>query len=557
MSELKRYFSYIGIYKRKYWVNFSITLIVSACLQIMYSYMNKMLFNSVEYQDKELFLYAVSLCGIVVILNCVFPYLRYFQIRIVRKIVFDIKIKLFEKLMKLNMPYYETHHSADALKVLNWDANSLKDSYFSHVYWVAGKIVDGATAIIAMMLYSPYLAVISIGFSFLTVWISMKINQRIKAMNKDIQLSLSRLAGHLSDILSGFPILKMYRGASIVVERFQKENETITKQEEQRVKESAVLEMLSFLLGILGSFGTILVGAFFVAQGKEDYGTVMAVVSLQMSVSVMVQKFGSSMATFSSSLVKAGRVFDFLEQKGEEDWTVTEERNEPAKDEYEEVVQQNKPDIPIILSKVTFSYNGKENVLEAFDMCVADGEKVLLMGESGCGKSTILKLLLRFHEKNSGKILLYGRALENYSLQQLRELITYIPQENYLFEGTIRENIVMGKQKESVTEEEIVRAAKLAYADEFIRELPLGYDTHINAGGTNLSGGQRQRIAIARAFLKDSPILLMDEPSSALDVQSEKRIQLAMRQLMKKKIVLMVTHRKISYVDFDRTLFLQ
>lgn len=560
MNELKRYFAYLGKYKRIYWINFSITLIVSACLKIAYSYMNKMLFNSVEYQDKKLFSYAVILCLIVGVLNCVFPYFRYFQIRIVRKIVFDIKIRLFHKLMKLDMIYYEKHHSAEALKILNWDANSLKDSYFSHVYWVTGKVVDGVTAMLAMMLYSSYLAVISIGFSFITVYVSLKINQQIKTKSKEIQTSLSRLAGYLSDILSGFMILKMYHGASIVVERFQNENKEVTEQEEQRVNQSAILEMLSFLLGILGSFGTILVGALLVAQGKADYGTVMAVVSLQMSVSVMVQKFGSSMTTFSSSLVKAGRVFDYLEQDGEEDWTVAEEKMERLEDEHDEVVKEddvreeatlevNKRDIPIILDKVTFSYDGKEDVLNAFDMRVLDGEKVLLMGESGCGKSTILKLLLRLYESNCGRILLYGHAIRDYSLQQLRDMITYIPQDNYLFEGTIRENIAMGSLKGLVTEQEIVHAAKLAYADEFIRELPMGYDTHIDAGGSNLSGGQRQRIAIARAFLKASPILLMDEPSSALDVHSEKMINLAIEQLMKEKTVLMVTHRELLLHD--------
>lgn len=542
MREVKRYFSYLGKYKGIYWIVFMITLIVSACLQVLYSYMNKMIFNSVEYKDKELFGYAVILCVIVMVLNCVFPYLRYFQIRIVRKIVFDIKIALFHKLMKMDMTYYEKHHSGEALKTLNWDANSLKDSYFSHVYWVVGKVVDGVTAMIAMLLYSPYLAVISVGFSLVTVLISMKINQKIKEMNKRIQSSLSNLAERLSDILSGFAILKMYRGSSIVLEHFQEENEAVTAQEKQRVKQSSMLEMLSFLLGILGSFGTIMAGAILVAQGLTDYGTVMAVVSLQMSVSMMVQKFGSSMATFSSSLVKAGRVFDFLELSCEE------------KDKNVEKLEMYKEGAPISMKQLCFAYDGRERVLNGFQMEIFAGEKVLLMGESGCGKSTLLKLLLRFYDKTSGEILLYGHDISEYSLQQLRDMITYIPQNNYLFEGTVRENIVLGNSKKAVTDEEIMHAAKLAYADEFIRELPQGYDTWLSAGGSNLSGGQRQRIAIARAFLKNSPIILMDEPSSALDVQSEKLINLAMRQLMEQRVVLMVTHRETAFDEFDRVV---
>lgn len=542
MRELKRYFSYLGKYKGIYWTVFMITLIVSACLQVFYSYMNKMIFNSVEYKDKELFFHAVILCAIVVVLNCVFPYLRYFQIQIVRKLVFDIKIGLFHKLMKMDMTYYEKHHSGDALKTLNWDSNSLKDSYFSHVYWVVGKVVDGVTAMIAMLFYSPYLAVISVGFSLVTVLISMKINQKIKEMNKMIQSSLSKLAECLSDILSGFTILKMYRGSSIVLDHFQKENEAVTAQEKQRVKQSATLEMLSFLLGILGSFGTIMVGALLVAKGKTDYGSVMAVVSLQMSVSMLVQKFGSSMATFSTSLIKAGRVFDFLELSCEE------------KQENAEMLEVCKESTPIVMKRLAFAYDGREHVLNGFQMEISDREKVQLMGESGCGKSTLLKLLLRFYDKTSGEILLYGHDISEYSLQQLRDMITYIPQNNYLFEGTIRENIAYGNSKKGVTDEEIMHVAKLAYADEFIRELPQGYDTHLDAGGRNLSGGQRQRIAIARAFLKDSPILLMDEPSSALDVQSEKMINLAMRQLMEQRVVLMVTHRETAFDEFDRVV---
>lgn len=542
MRELKRYFFHLGKYKRSYWNIFTVTLIVSAGLQIVYSYMNKMIFNAVEYRNKTLFLYAVILCATVVILNCIFPYLRYFQIRIVRKVVHDIKINLFHKLMKMDMTYYEKHHSGEALKTLNWDANSLKDSYFSHVYWVVGKVVDGVTAIIAMLLYSPFLAVISIGFSLVTVLISMKMNQKIKAMNKMIQTSLTRLAERLSDILSGFSILKMYRGSTIVLEHFQKENETATMQERHRVKQAALLEMLSFVLGILGSFGTILAGAFLVAEGITDYGSVMAVVSLQMSVSMMVQKFGSSMATFSSSLVKAGRVFDFLELACEE------------KQENTRILELCEDSEPIIMNQVCYAYNEENDVLNGFDMTVSNGEKILLMGKSGCGKSTLLKLLLRFYEKKSGEILLYGNDIHEYSLKQLRDMITYIPQNSYLFEGTIRENIAYGSKKKSVTDEEIVSAAKYAYADEFIRELPQGYDTCLLAGGSNLSGGQRQRIAIARAFLKNSPIILMDEPSSALDVQSERLINLAIRQLAKDKVVLMVTHRETAFEEFDRVV---
>ena len=133
MKELKRYLSYIGKYRFSYWSIFTVTLITSVILTLAYPYMNKLIFNALEYGNQELFVKAAALCVLLVILNCLAPYQRYFQIKVVRKIVFDIKIRLFEKLMKLDMHYYESHHSGEALKTLNWDANSLKDSYFSHI----------------------------------------------------------------------------------------------------------------------------------------------------------------------------------------------------------------------------------------------------------------------------------------------------------------------------------------------------------------------------------------------------------------------------------------
>ncbi len=552
MGELKRYFSYIGKYKVSYWRIFIITLITSVLLNLIYPYMNKLIFNALEYQDNNLFIQAAVLCIILVVLNCLAPYRRYFQIKVVRKIVFDIKMELFKKLMRMDMNYYEHHHSGEALKTLNQDANSLKDSYFSHIYWVFGRLINGATSIIAMMVYNLMLALIAISFCLVTVYISIKMNQQIKKMDKDIQNKISKLTARLSDILLGFTTLKMFRGSSIVLDLFQSENNQATNEEKQKSKKLAVLEMLSFFLGILASFGTIGAGAFLVARGKMDYGTVMAIVSLQMGVRSMVQSFGSAWATFSSSLVKAGRVFDFLELDCEEA-DLKKASFEELENRY--IIELQKTANPIEVINLTFSYNEKIDVFKHFFMEVMNGEKVMIMGESGCGKSTLLKLFMRFYRQSSGKIKLYGHDINKYSLWQLRQLITYIPQNSYLFEGSIRENIALGYSGTGlVSDEQIVRAAKLAYAEEFIMMLPQGYDTLLEAGGSNLSGGQRQRIAIARAFLKNAPILLMDEPSSALDIESEKKINQAMQELTKQKVVLMVTHRSTSFEAFNRVV---
>ncbi len=547
MKELRRYFSYIGKYKVSYWTVLALTLLSSAVLHVAYSYMNKLIFQAVEYRQEELFWQAVVICVILLILNCLASYRRYLQIRIVRKLVFDLKLRLFEKLMKMNMEYYEKNHSAEALKVLNADANSLKDSYFSHVFWVLGRLVNGITALLAMLVYSPFLMLVSVSFCLITVFISVRVNRQIKAMDQEIQKKVARLTTRLSDILSGFAELKMYRGASIVYHNYHGENGKVRIEEEKRADKAAKLEMIDFLLGILASFGTIGVGAYLVSCGQMDYGTVMAVVSLQMSVSTMVQSFGSSLTTLSSSLAKAERVFDLLELEEEE-----------ASDET--WIESDKQALPIEVEHLTFSYSYEEKeeqkeVIRDFSLRMQQGEKALIMGESGCGKSTLLKVLMGFYEVKSGTIKLYGRNMQEYSLFQLRQWITYIPQRSYLFEGTIRENIMAGVRNwEKVTEEEMVHAARMACADEFIREFPLGYDTPLIAGGNNLSVGQKQRIAIARAFLKDAPILLLDEPSSALDIHSEKRMNQALEELMKGRVVLLVSHRREVFTGIERVI---
>ena len=548
MKDLKRFLSYMGKYRFAYWFILIITLIMESSLQILYSYVTKKTLNAIEFQNMQLFRTAVIVCVVIVILKCLFPYLRYFQIRLVRKMVYELKLKLYEKLLNMNMYFFNDTHSADAIKTLNWDANSLKDSWFSHIYWVLGKIVIVVSSIITMYFYNRMLTCISLIISALTAFVSIKINQSIKKYAKKVQKKSTKLSMLLSDIISGFVTLKMNSGASIVLKHFYKENGESAQAERSRVRMEASLEMAAFLLGIIGSFGTIIVGALLVADGKLNFGIVMAVVTLQMSMSSAMQRFGSSLAVFTTSVVRAGHVFDFLELEQEEcvGWnTQTQVGTEDLHD---------KCDVVIEFYKLHFSYN--ENTQLYYEgLKVKNGEKIMLAGESGCGKSTFLKLLQRFYPVESGSVRLYGRELNEYSLMQLRNMITYVPQESYLFEGTIRENIEYGWNKAGSPDMDmIVRAAKQAYADEFISELPDGYDTRLTAGGMNLSGGQRQRIAIARAMLKDSPVILMDEPSSALDTHSENVFLKVLDLPMKDKTVIMVSHRMTGVERFDRVV---
>lgn len=565
MKDLKRFLSYMGKYSFTYWFILIATLIIESFLQILYSYVTKRTINAIEFQNIELFRTAVIASVIIVILKCLFPYLRYFQIRLVRKMVYELKLKLYEKLLSMNMDFFKSTHSADAIKTLNWDANSLKDSWFSHIYWALGKIVMVASAIITMCFYSPVLMGISLIICAFTAFVSIKINKAIKKYAKMVQKKSTKLSILLSNIIAGFVTLKMSSGAKIVLNHFYEESEEAFRLEKSRVKVEASFEMAAFLLGVIGSFGTIIAGTVLVSEGTLDFGTVMAVVTLQMSVSNAMQRLGGSISALTTSIVRASHVFDFMESDMEEqtNWLTGEN---PGKKEFKgensDVFREGQPIIEI--SDLQFSYNENDELKDKSKDCtqlccgkmqISTGEKIMITGESGCGKSTLLKLIQRFYPVENEKIKIGGKDINEYELDELRNIIAYVPQDSYLFEGTIAENIAFGWNGENVPSMEmIIAAAKEAYADKFIELLPDGYNTKVTAGGINLSGGQRQRIAIARAFMKNAPIVLMDEPSSALDTYSENMLLKSIKISLKNKTVIMVSHRMTGMDKFERVV---
>ncbi len=565
MKDLKRFLSYMGKYSFTYWFILIATLIIESFLQILYSYVTKRTINAIEFQNIELFRTAVIASVIIVILKCLFPYLRYFQIRLVRKMVYELKLKLYEKLLSMNMDFFKSTHSADAIKTLNWDANSLKDSWFSHIYWVLGKIVMVASAIITMCFYSPVLMGISLIICAFTAFVSIKINKAIKKYAKMVQKKSTKLSILLSNIIAGFVTLKMSSGAKIVLNHFYEESEEAFRLEKSRVRVEASFEMAAFLLGVIGSFGTIIAGTVLVSEGTLDFGTVMAVVTLQMSVSNAMQRLGGSISALTTSIVRASHVFDFMESDMEEQTNWLTDEN-PGKKEFKgensDVFREGQPIIEI--SDLQFSYNENDELKDKSKDCtqlccgkmqISTGEKIMITGESGCGKSTLLKLIQRFYPVENEKIKIGGKDINEYELDELRNIIAYVPQDSYLFEGTIAENIAFGWNGENVPSMDmIIAAAKEAYADKFIELLPDGYNTKVTAGGINLSGGQRQRIAIARAFMKNSPIVLMDEPSSALDAYSENMLLKSIKISLKNKTVIMVSHRMTGMDKFERVV---
>lgn len=300
---------------------------------------------------------------------------------------------------------------------------------------------------------------------------------------------------------------------------------------------SAKLDGLNQLFQLLGSLVFIALGLVFVSQGITTVQNLAAVYLLYGSMSWNLLQVGLYIPSMASYLANAKRVFEFLDLA-----------EEPERyGNHSPVLVPGDGEISI--RDVTFSYDGRQDVLQHFHLDIPKGKCVALKAESGKGKSTLAKLILGLYPVNAGKIFIQGKAYEDYSLEEVRQLIAYVPQEPYLYDVSIAENIRYGKPDAS--REDIVRAAKLANAHDFIMDLENGYETRTGERGNLLSGGQRQRIAIARAILKDAPILILDEATSALDNKSEALVNESLDRLMKGRTTIVIAHRESTLAHAD------
>lgn len=309
--------------------------------------------------------------------------------------------------------------------------------------------------------------------------------------------------------------------------------------------------------GFLCNVVILVIGVFMSHMGLVDFGTVVAILSLQDLVSFFLGNIGSAGGTLADALVLGDRILQVLDQPVCSEHLSThgtkwQQISYTAGDMGAGEQLASEEECGIAIKNASFSYDGLDKVLDGVDIAVGRGKTAALVGESGGGKSTVVKLLLGFYELDSGSIRLLGKPLAGYTLEELRSNIAYVPQDAYLFSISIKENIRYGRL--GASDEEVFRAARRAYAHDFIMEFPNGYDTLVGERGESLSGGQRQRIALARAFIKDAPILLLDEATSALDLESEQLVQKGIEALMGGRTTLIVAHR-LSTIEKADTIY--
>ena len=455
----------------------------------------------------------------------------------------SLKLKniVFEKSMKFPYEYYEEYHSAEILSKMVYDTDVASNIYSSRLRRVVAPIIFVVVFAIAMAVINPFMTIILILFNALLFVTNSLISKPMKIVGKKLSQKNSTMTNIIYNIIAGIGLAKIYDFNLFGIEKYKKENNEYTRIQKRKMCLSALLEMLNNGFDLLCSLMFIVIGIILIQYELATIGELAAIYTLYTSLSFRFLQLGKNFPELVNCIAYAERIFEFLDLPEE----VLHSENE------EKECLSTVPGIEnaVNFNNIIFGYKDKEKLFLGNTYFFPQNKMIAIIGHSGCGKSTLAKLLLGFYELQGGSISIFGRDSKELGVSESRKYVAYVPQSPYMFNESIMENIRYGNPNAS--DGEVIQAAKLVNAHDFIVKLEKGYDTILNNRGNNLSGGERQRVAIARAILKNSPIVLMDEATSALDNESEQLIANAIAGLKNKKTVIMIAHRMTTIQNAD------
>ena len=502
-----------------------------------------------EHGPEFALLLVIGIVSITFLLKNLFNYLASNHLMHLKNgVLKDLRNSMYHKIINLPVSYYSEKRKGDIMARMLGDVNEVQNSFFSILELIVKEPMTIIFTLIGMIAISFKLTLFVFIFIPLSGLLISKIGKSLRSKSERVQYENGYLISIVEESLSGLKVVKSYNAESNFKEKFNDSVTRVLKLSNSIGKKNNLATPLSEFLGIITIcvllwFGGKMVLVDTLPNGKAllDGAKFLAYMGLAYNILTPAKAISKASYSVKNGLAAAQRVFEVLEVKNE----ITDSENAVKKSTFED---------SITIKNINFRYE-EENVLKDFSLQVKKGQTVALVGQSGSGKSTIANLLTRFYDVNEGTIAIDGIDIKDMNLHSLRDLMGLVTQDSILFNDTIKANISLGKL--DATDTEIIEALKIANAYEFVKDLPLGIHTNIGDSGNKLSGGQKQRLSIARAVLKNPPIMILDEATSALDTESEKFVQVALENMMQNRTSIVIAHRLSTIQKADLIVVMQ
>lgn len=467
---------------------------------------------------------------------------------VIQKMSYDLRKQIAEKINHLPFSYFDTRSHGDVLSRVTNDVDTLQMSLNQSLSQGIQSIVQVIGYPIMMLTISWQMTLMALCVVPLSLVFVSIIVKKSQVYFKRQQEYLADVNGHVEEMYSGHVVMKAFNGEERSIREFNEHNDHLYGTAWKSQFLSGMMMPITQFVGNLGYVGVCLLGGWLAAAGSITVGDIQAFITYVRSFNQPISQLAQVMNTLQSAAAGAERIFEMLEEPEEIPETTT-----PASivDEQGESLVKG----TVTFENVHFGYTPDKIIINDFSMYINAGKRVAIVGPTGAGKTTIVKLLMRFYELNSGTIYVDGHDIKDYTRADLRSLFGMVLQDAWLFEGSIMDNLRYGRLDAS--DEEVIAAADAAYVDHFIRTLDHGYETEINEESSNISQGQKQLLTIARAFLADPKILILDEATSSVDTRTEVLIQKGMENLMKNRTCFVIAHRLSTIRDADLILVMK
>ena len=479
------------------------------------------------------------LLGLYVI-SAIFIYIQqYIMAGVAQRTMYNLRREVDEKLSRLPLKYFDGRTHGEIMSRVVNDMDNLSSTLQQSITQLITSLVTLLGVIVIMLTISWLLSLIIVLTLPLSLLITVGIAKRSQGYFRSQQRALGELNGHVEEMYAGHKIVKAFGHEAEAVAEFNMRNERLYDAGWKAQFVSGIIMPLMRFVGNIGYVFVAVVGGILVTQGKIAIGDVQAFIQYAQQFTQPIAQIANFANIIQSSMASAERLFEILDEP--EEVPETADAN---------VIEH--PEGAVQFEHVRFGYSEDNILMQDMNIDVKPGQMIAIVGPTGAGKTTLVNLLMRFYEVNDGKILVDGVDITEIKRGALRRMFGMVLQDTWLFNGTIRDNIAYGRGE--TDDEEVMRAAKAANADHFIRTLPGGYNTVLNEEASNISAGQKQLLTIARAFLADPEILILDEATSSVDTRTEMLIQKAMTELMKGRTNFVIAHRLSTIRDADLIL---